>query len=37
MSDTILQVRDLRLRRGARQILAGVGFDVSRGELVAIM
>ena len=37
MSGTILQVRDLRLRRGARQILAGVGFDVSRGELVAIM
>ena len=37
MSDTILQVRDLRLRRGARQILAGVGFEVSRGELVAIM
>jgi ABC-type polar amino acid transport system ATPase subunit len=37
MSRTILQVRDLRLRLGARQILAGVGFDVSRGELVAIM
>lgn len=37
MSSTILQVRDLRLRRGTRQILAGVGFEVSRGELVAIM
>jgi len=37
MSGTVLQVRDLRLRRGARQILAGVGFEVSRGELVAIM
>jgi ABC-type polar amino acid transport system ATPase subunit len=36
MSPT-LQVRDLRLRRGARHILAGVGFEVSRGELVAIM
>jgi ABC-type polar amino acid transport system ATPase subunit len=34
---TTLQVRDLRLRRGARHILAGVGFEVSRGELVAIM
>ncbi len=33
----MLQVRDLRLRRGARQILAGVGFEVFRGELVAIM
>lgn len=37
MSDTILRVRDLRLHRGARQILAGVEFDVSRGDLVAIM
>lgn len=37
MSDTILRVQDLRLHRGARQILAGVEFDVSRGELVAIM
>ena len=37
MSPTMLQVQDLRLRRGARQILAGVGFEVSRGELVAIM
>jgi ABC-type polar amino acid transport system ATPase subunit len=37
MSDTSLRVRDLRLRRGARQILAGVEFDVRRGELVAIM
>jgi ABC-type polar amino acid transport system ATPase subunit len=37
MSSTILEVRDLRLRRGARQILAGAGFEVSRGELVAIM
>lgn len=37
MSPTMLQVQDLRLRRGARQILAGVGFEASRGELVAIM
>jgi ABC-type polar amino acid transport system ATPase subunit len=37
MSSTMLQVRDLQLRRGARQILSGVGFEVARGELVAIM
>ncbi len=37
MSPTMLQVQDLRLRRGARHILAGVGFEASRGELVAIM
>lgn len=37
MSDTILRVRDLRLHRGARRILDGVQFDVSRGDLVAIM
>ena len=37
MSSTILQVRDLRMSRGARQILAGVAFEVARGELVAIM
>src|SRR5207237_307236 len=32
-----LSVRGLRLTRGARVILAGVTFDVARGELVAIM
>src|ERR1017187_5566427 len=33
----ILQVRDLRLRRGAREILAGVSFDVDAGDVVALM
>lgn len=33
----ILNVRDLRLRRGAREILRGVTFGVDRGELVALM
>jgi ABC-type polar amino acid transport system ATPase subunit len=33
----ILSVNDLRLSRGARQILRGVSFDADRGELVALM
>ena len=33
----VLQIRELQLRRGARQILSGVTFEVRRGELVAIM
>jgi ABC-type polar amino acid transport system ATPase subunit len=38
-SDTVnaLVVRDLYLSRGAREVLSGVSFDVSRGELVALM
>jgi ABC-type polar amino acid transport system ATPase subunit len=37
MSAAVLRVSDMHLRRGARQILAGVSIDVSRGELVAVM
>ena len=37
MSDIVLGVEDLRLRRGARDVLAGVTFEVERGELVALM
>jgi polar amino acid transport system ATP-binding protein len=33
----ILEVRDLRLNRGMRQVLRGVNLRVSRGELVALM
>ena len=33
----ILAIDDLRLRRGAREILRGVTFGVERGELVALM
>jgi len=32
----VLQVRDLRLRRGAREILRGVSFAAQRGEIVVI-
>ena len=37
MTGTVLDVTDLRLQRGSRQILAGVRLDVRRSELVAIM
>lgn len=37
MSDPSVSVRGLRLRRGTRDILAGVGFDVERGEVIALM
>ena len=37
MSAPVLRVSDMHLQRGARQILAGVSIDVSRGELVAVM
>jgi polar amino acid transport system ATP-binding protein len=35
--DLVLRVRELALRRGAREVLRGVSFDVSRGALVALM
>jgi ABC-type polar amino acid transport system ATPase subunit len=37
MSQTSVSVRGLRLRRGTRDILAGVDFDVERGEVIALM
>ncbi len=37
MEDRLLTVADLRVARGARQILRGVSLTVRRGELVAIM
>ncbi len=37
MSDAVLDVRGLRLSRGAREILKGVDLEVSKGELVALM
>ena len=33
----VLDVRDVRLRRGAREILRGVTFTAARGEIVGIM
>ncbi len=37
MSTRVLDVDDLRLTRGTRDILRGVSFDVAPGELVALM
>jgi ABC-type polar amino acid transport system ATPase subunit len=37
VTNTVLEVTDLRLQRGARTILSGVSLSVARGELVAIM
>ncbi|MGN6184363.1 MAG: amino acid ABC transporter ATP-binding protein [Thermoanaerobaculia bacterium] len=34
---SVLRIHDLRLRRGAREILRGVNIEVARGELVALM
>lgn len=37
MSATILDVRDVRLARGAREVLRGVTLEAARGEFVALM
>ena len=37
MSHPVLRLRSVTVRRGARTIIAGLGFDVSAGELVAVM
>ena len=37
VTDTVVRVADLELRRGTRPILTGVSLEVARGELVAIM
>lgn len=37
VSETILDVRDVHLRRGERRILAGATFSVARGGIVALM
>ena len=34
---SVLTIRDLRLKRGAREVLRGVSMNVERGELVALM
>jgi ABC-type polar amino acid transport system ATPase subunit len=35
--NTVLRINDLRLRRGTREVLRGVNFEVTQGELVALM
>ncbi len=36
MSDLVAEVRDLRMRYGAEEVLAGIGFCVRTGEVVAM-
>jgi ABC-type polar amino acid transport system ATPase subunit len=37
MTETVVALHDLHLRRGAREVLTGVTFAVGRGEIVALM
>jgi polar amino acid transport system ATP-binding protein len=37
LTGTVVALRDLQLRRGARQLLSGITFAVDRGEVVALM
>jgi ABC-type polar amino acid transport system ATPase subunit len=37
MMQAVVSVREVRLRRAARVVLAGMSFDVIRGEIVALM
>lgn len=37
MSDTVISVRDLRMRYGTQDVLDGVEFDVHRGEVIALL
>jgi polar amino acid transport system ATP-binding protein len=37
MTDAVVSVRDVVLRRGLRVILSGMTFDIGRGEIVALM
>jgi polar amino acid transport system ATP-binding protein len=37
MTPAVLKVDDVHLRRGERQILRGVSFEIAQGELVAVM
>jgi ABC-type multidrug transport system ATPase subunit len=37
MSDLVAEVRDLRMRYGAKGVLNGVGFSVRTGEVLAML
>jgi ABC-type multidrug transport system ATPase subunit len=37
MSDLVAEVRDLRMRYGAQEVLNGVGFSVRTGEVLAML
>src|SRR6202020_3571807 len=37
MSDTAVEVRDLRMRYGTVDVLNGIDFEIRRGEVVALL
>jgi ABC-2 type transport system ATP-binding protein len=37
MSDTVIDVRGLRMRYGSRDVLTGVDFAVRRGEVITLL
>ncbi|MCX6550916.1 MAG: ATP-binding cassette domain-containing protein, partial [Acidobacteria bacterium] len=37
VSGSVLEARDVRLRRGPREVLCGVDLAIGRGEMVALM
>src|SRR5215471_14167882 len=37
MSDVVAEVRDLRMRYGAKDVLNGVDFEIRTGEVVALL
>jgi ABC-2 type transport system ATP-binding protein len=37
MSDLVAEIRDLRMRYGTNEVLAGIDFDVRAGEVVAML
>ncbi len=37
MAETVISVRDLRMRYGTKDVLDGVEFDVRRGEVIALL
>jgi ABC-2 type transport system ATP-binding protein len=37
MGDTVVEVRDLRMRYGSNDVLDGVDFDIRRGEVVTLL
>ena len=37
MGDTVVEVRDLRMRYGSHDVLDGVDFDIRRGEVVTLL
>ena len=37
LGDLVVQVRDLRMRYGSKDVLDGVSFDIRRGEVITLL